>query len=877
MGSAVAERTGMDAWRTADALFDQWLDLDEAARAAWLAACELDPAVHTRLQRLIDAHLRPSAILAGSTSSLAGVRLGAWTLDSELGRGGMAVVYRATRSDGIARQEAAVKVLTLGALGATGRERFQREAEILARLNHPNITPLVDSGVTGDGTCWLAMPLVEGERIDAWCETHAPDARATVRLYLQVCEAVSFAHRALVIHRDIKPSNVLVEAGGHVRLLDFGIGQFADAGDDPTQTMWRALTPGYAAPEQLRGDPPTTAIDVYGLGALLHRLLTGRTPETGEGNTSTRPSQLVRSNGDAYHRHYIPLKNDLDRVLLKALAEEPARRYPSAEAFADDLRRWLDGRPVLARAPTLRYRARKFVARNLIGVAAAVLLAASLAGGIGATLWQVRETQREAEKATLQAQRATRVRDFLQRVFQSTEPAAGGVPDALELLDEGARRARSDVLHANPLAAADILMLTGRARLALSEHDDALADLEEARTLFARIDPDAYRERTDIETELAQLARERGAADTALLHSRAAVALGERALAERGDPELLLAAKVSLGMSLFSSDQQAAMALFEEVLADLPRHGLQDTELHLTAIDGLGATLDLADPIDTVRMLDLAEEHMRLSRLIDGPESGLYATTLADMVPTLGRAGNHVRAEQVAFEAAAIADRAYTGPHSGRAAVHCQLAAHLQWRGRYAEAVEHFAIANDIARQLELSNLHVQACFLFGAYSRAVLGDHRGALEDVTRSWDILGQHDYRVSPMGYATCGTQAAIELRLGDARAAEATLAACPTPEGDMSQLQHAQARAELYMALGRLEDAKRVADEVRKTRPPEQGDRYWMRPWMLSLLLAHRLDLPAETAALTAGLGEHATAPPLSRCLARPDETNCLALP
>src|SRR5690606_18136978 len=154
----------------------------------------------------------------------------------------------------------------------------------------------------------------------------------TVHLLLHVCDAVASAHRKLVIHRDLKPSNVLVDNGGHVRLLDFGIAQFVDDQGERTHTMWRALTPGYAAPEHLRGDPPTTAIDVYGLGALLHRLLTGRTPEPGATTGGSRPSLLVRASEDPYHRNYMPLRNDLDRVLLKALAEEPELRYPSAEA-----------------------------------------------------------------------------------------------------------------------------------------------------------------------------------------------------------------------------------------------------------------------------------------------------------------------------------------------------------------------------------------------------------------------------------------------------------------------------------------------------------------------------------------------------------------
>src|SRR5690606_18917861 len=582
-----------------------------------------------------------------------------------------------------------------------------------------------------------------------------------------------------------------------------------------TLTMWRALTPGYAAPEQLRGDPPSTAIDIYGLGALLHRLLTGRTPQSAStGTEGTRPSLLVRSADDACHRHYVPLKNDLDRVLLKALAEEPEQRYATAEALADDLRRWLDGRPVLARKPGLGYRMRKFAMRNKVGVAAAVLLAASLAGGIGATLWQAGEARREAANAGVQAQRAILVRDFLQRVFASTEPAAGGVPDALELLDEGARRARADILDSDPLAAADILMLTGQARLELNAFEDARADLEQARALFASADPLAWKARVTIEEELAQLARQLGDVEASLRHSRAAVALGEEAMARESDPEPLLSARIGLGMSLFATDPQAAKAMFEDVLEALPRHGLQDTLHHHDALDGLGATLAVTDPEDTARLLEVSEEQIRLSRLIDGPDSGRHASTLSDMVPVFGRAGDHARAEQVALEAVAIADRVYAKPHRNKAAAHCQLAAHLQWRGRYAEAVQHYVVANDIATQLQLSTLHVQACFMFAAYAQAALGEYQVALDYLDRSWEILGQHDYRASPTGYASCGTQAGVQLRLGDVQGAARTLAACPAAPDDALQLQHAQARAALHYARGELADAARLAAAIRE---------------------------------------------------------------
>lgn len=864
-------------WQAADALFNQWLDLPEAERAAWLAAQQAESGVRQRLQQLIAAYQHPRPGFAPDGASLAGVRLGDWTLGKELGRGGMAVVYRAWREHGMARQDAAVKVLTLGALGATGRERFHREAEILARLNHPNITALVDSGVADDGTCWLAMPLVDGQRIDRACDDRALDAHAIVGLYLQVCGAVAYAHRNLVIHRDIKPSNVLVDADGHVRLLDFGISRFADAEGDRTQTLWRALTPGYAAPEQLRGDPPTTAVDVYGLGALLHRLLTGRTPHSATETDTTRPSLLVRDASDAYHRHYVPLKSDLDRVLLKALAEESAQRYPTAEALADDLRRWLDGQPVLAQKPTPGYRVRKFVARHRMGVATGVLLAASMAGGIGATLWQAGEARREAENARSHAQRAVLVRDFLAHVFKSTEPATGEVPTALELLDEGARRARANVLDTDPLAAADILLLTGRARLELSQMAAARSDLEQARELFARLNPEAHEERAVLEEALSQLKRHQGEVEAAQEHARAAIVFGELKKEATGEPALLLNAKVTFAMSLFASDPGASQSLFEEVLEALPAHGLEGTPLHMSTLDGLSATLSVTAPDDTGRLVELAEEQIRLSKLLDGPESGRYAGMLADQVPTFGRAGDHARAKELALEAAAIADRVYNGPHVNRAAVHCQLAAHLHWQGELAEAVDHYVIANDIARQLQRSDLHVQACFMFGGYALAATGDYQAALLELERSWEILGDHDYRDSNTGHSSCGVQATIQLRLGDPGGAARTLADCPRDSAARPQLMHTQALAELHFIRGEFEKASQLVAALREDRPPEADDRYWMRPWMLSLLLADVRGEAGEWDGLISELGEFVALPPLSQCLANPNETNCLALP
>ena len=643
-------------WQAADAAFDQWLDLPGPERDTWLAAQSLPEPVRRRLVQLISAHERPRASLDPAGSDLRGCRLGDWTLEHELGRGGMAVVYRAWREQGMARQQAAVKILTIGALGAAGRDRFRREAAILARLNHPNVTALIDSGVAGDGTFWLAMPLVEGERIDRWCETHGLDSHAIVRLYLQVCGAVAYAHRNLVIHRDIKPSNVLVDGGGHVRLLDFGIGQFADNEDERTHTLWRALTPGYAAPEQLTGAAPSTAVDIYGLGALLHRLLTGRTPQSPtEGTDTTRPSLLVRSADDAYHRHYVPLKNDLDRVLLKALAEEPERRYATAEALADDLRRWLDGQPVLAQPPKLAYRVRKFVGRNKVGVAASILLALSVGAGIGTTLWQAAEARRAAERAIAQERRAAAARDFLVQLFEANDPdeAMGRPLAARDILDQGAHRIRGAFAD-TPLLRAEMLVLLGDLYRRIDE-------LDAAAPLFAE-----------------------------------GVVLAERA----GDSTTLTEAMLGQGLlDAAANRHEAALTQFDSVARRLAADGRVPGEKHGQLIMHRTDSL-LALGRVPMAVAD-AEAALSRARNRTSSSTGEMFFYLRALSSALSVAGHDQRAEELLVEAIMLRNVDKLPP-TDRLVVHTGLADFALARGELATALKQSSVALELADQVYL-------------------------------------------------------------------------------------------------------------------------------------------------------------------------------
>jgi tetratricopeptide (TPR) repeat protein len=432
---AIADAAELALWRAADRVFDQLLELEPDAREDALQALALPPELEQRVRQLLRADSAADAssgpgVLAPA-AALRGRQLGRWVLEDELGRGGMAVVYRA-RSFEAPHRQAALKLLPL-ATRTEGVERFRREQAILARLDHPRIAALLDAGSAEDGSLWLAMNLVEGQPIDLWCRNQRLELRARVGLLLQVCEAVAYAHRSLVVHRDIKPSNVLVDASGHVRLLDFGIARLTEDEFDTeaTATRWRALSPAYAAPEQFTGGPATTAMDVFGLGALLYTLLCGQPPRSGTDSDApiTQPSRCRASVEDPDLPPVQLLRGDLDAIVLKALERDPARRYPSVEALAADLQRWHDGRAVQARAPTLLYRFSRTLKRHWLPAALGLIAVLALLTGSAIALERAAAAERErqaAELARADAEagraRADALRGFLQGVFETEVP-----------------------------------------------------------------------------------------------------------------------------------------------------------------------------------------------------------------------------------------------------------------------------------------------------------------------------------------------------------------------------------------------------------------------------------------------------------------------
>jgi non-specific serine/threonine protein kinase/serine/threonine-protein kinase len=408
--------------RVAEVL-EKAISLEAARRARYLdEACAGDVALRREVESLLDAHERAGSRFLNETPPLmelaepgaggearTGRRIGAYQLEELMGHGGMGEVFAAVRADGQYRKQVALKLVRSGYDSAFVLERFRGERQILASLDHPNIARLLDGGTTEEGIPFLVMERVDGVPIDSYCNDHRLDVTARLHLFRQVCGAVQYAHQRLVIHRDIKPGNILVTQDGTPKLLDFGIAKILDESGNTEATLLRPMTPEFASPEQILGWPVTTGTDVYSLGVVLYRLLTGASPYRVDSDNSV---ELARAIGDEEPRrpsssvHGLRgacapaaasapeafgcggeassiqlqrrLRGDLDAIVLKALRKEPDKRYSSVDQFSEDIRRHLEGVPVSARKGTWSYRAGRFVQRHRLGVAASGLLAVTL-------------------------------------------------------------------------------------------------------------------------------------------------------------------------------------------------------------------------------------------------------------------------------------------------------------------------------------------------------------------------------------------------------------------------------------------------------------------------------------------------------------------
>jgi eukaryotic-like serine/threonine-protein kinase len=482
-------------------LLNEALQHEPQERAAFLAqACATNVQLRREVESLLASFEESSDFIETpalalfpeeSDEVMEGRSIGHYRIVREIGRGGMGAVYLAERTDEY-REQVALKIVKRGMDTDFMVRRFRHERQILASLHHPNIARLLDGGTTEDGRPYFVMEYIEGEPIDEYCAHHYLSISERLKLFRTVCAAVHYAHQNLVIHRDLKPGNILITVEGEVKLLDFGIAKIFNPEIsqtiDRTATLMRLMTPEYASPEQVRGEQVTTASDVYSLGVVLYELLTGHRPYHLTSilpsdierviceQEPTRPSTAALQEEEKGKRKLAfpfflspllpfsrsPLRGDLDNIVLMALRKEPLRRYASVEQFAEDIRRHLEGLPVIARSDTFSYRAGKFMQRHKAGVAAAALILLSLIAGLITTVWQARRAQAQQAKAERRFNDVRKLansylfefHDAVEKLPGSTEARELVVKRALEYLDSLAREAGDDPSLQQELAAA---------------------------------------------------------------------------------------------------------------------------------------------------------------------------------------------------------------------------------------------------------------------------------------------------------------------------------------------------------------------------------------------------------------------------------------
>ncbi|MCX7555647.1 serine/threonine-protein kinase [Xanthomonadaceae bacterium JHOS43] len=678
-------------WREADAIFDALLDLPDAERSTRLAT--LPDALRQRVQNLLDAACGSGPLDVALDLHAKGpaipTRIGAWTLGEAIGRGGMSVVYAAWRDVAGERQQAALKLLTVAALASDGKQRFLREHQALARLAHPHIAALLDAGVLADGTPYIAMQRIDGVRIDHWCQSRRLSPRAVVELFLQVCEAVAYANRQLVVHRDLKPGNILVDAQGEARLLDFGIARLLDDAIDDEATAQRAMTPQYAAPECFSAADTGAAVDVYGLGAVLYRLLCGHAPHDRSlgRDADIRPPSRA-STGPRTAR---ALRGDLDAITMRALETDPSRRYPDATALADDLRRWLQSRPVHAADAGRWYRLRRFVRRHRGAVAATALLAAAIVTGIGSTLWQSR-------KVAAEAARAEQVKSFLVSLLQSASPEGpdGRMEDTGNVLARGAHQAIAR-LDGEPALQSELLLLIARLQAELGRFDAALETLDAAEPRLA-LDPRNLRTRRT-ETALIRAQVFSGMGNPQAMRDELAQAL-EFGAEQEGAAGRRTAAYLRLRLAYARSqlgEHESALALLDAADAMISTLRPADPHIQGEAAFYRGQSAMLRDDYTAAwDGFQQARERYRMSGRVDEATDANLLTAMSSLA---SRMNKHDEAVALAREVVDITRRLYPADHPLLGGKLNVLASVLIDAGQSAEAESYSREALDISRR----------------------------------------------------------------------------------------------------------------------------------------------------------------------------------
>ena len=767
-----------DRRRQIEALFDEALDRPADARAAFLdEACADDPDLRAAVQRLLDAYADAPSFLEGDAADVEqawaaeaeaahdrrGEIIGAYRLHERIGQGGMSVVYRAERTDGAFEQTVALKLLPAHFETERRVARFRAERQILARLTHPHIARLLDGGMTPEGHPYLAMEYVEGQPLTV----HAREAHLSIEerlaLLCDVLTALQYAHQNLIVHRDIKPDNILVTPEGTVKLLDFGIAKLLDQTDVPftlplTRTGQCLMTPEYAAPEQVTGGAVTTATDIYQVGVLTYELLTGVRPFDLQGKTPSqierivaeqppeRPSTAWTAAATAQAPALAPpaavgrrLAGDLDTVILKALAKEPGQLYASVEAFADDLQRFTEGRPVQARTPTLRYRAKKFVRRNRGAVTAATLGALLIVSFVAALLYQRNVALEERNRYQQELATSEAVTDYLTQLFAASNPreTRGDTLTAYELLDAGVNRigelaAEPRVQHrlmrtmalsylemgaydqadtlltqtidqiaeaSGPRSAATATAMADLASLRTSQGDLRAADslYRAAVALQAKtLPPDDLTRAQTLNGWAVVLARQ-GAVEKAEAHYREALAIRQQAYGAQH--ERVAATKRNLAILIGQQDRlDEAIALLEEALA-VERDVLGDDHLQVAATASSLAAAHTQNGAPE-RGLPLLKEALAIKVQTLGEAHDDLLPTLNNLAVVTERLGDYATADSLYQRTLALARQHFGTYHPAVAVTTSNRGTLARRQGEYARALQQYQEALRIQREL---------------------------------------------------------------------------------------------------------------------------------------------------------------------------------